>query len=254
MSVGPIQLTGPERGDGVELYADSRGLTEPISENSPVDRIIAWTLNRFASQRLIMTTSFGMEGCALIDMFARHDVPLTVVYLDTMFFFKETYELRDRMVDRYPHMKFVNRGTSLTPEDQALQYGDELWKRDPDLCCKLRKVDPMVEVMKDVDVWITALRRSQSATRRNLQLIEWDWKYQLLKVSPLLKWDRPQVWEYIQQNEVPYNRLHEQGYPTVGCTHCTVAVPGSKPGEYTRAGRWANTEKTECGLHGGAGI
>ncbi|MGD2110055.1 MAG: phosphoadenylyl-sulfate reductase [Phycisphaerae bacterium] len=236
------------------MYLDSRGLQTAVTEETPTDQVIAWSLQRFADQRMRMTTSFGMEGCALIDMYAKHQVPLTVAYLDTMFFFAETYDLRDRMIERYPHVKFVNGGTDLTPEQQAEKYGDELWKRDPNLCCKLRKVEPMAEVMRDVDIWITALRRSQSLTRANLQLVEWDWKFQVLKVSPLFKWERPEVWAYIKENNVPYNKLHEQGYPTVGCTHCTVAVPGSKLGEYSRDGRWKDQEKTECGLHGGAGI
>ena len=238
----------------MEMYLDPRGLREPITEDSSTDQVIAWTLERFADQRLRLTTSFGMEGCALVDMYARHRVPLTVIYLDTMFFFAETYELRDRMVERYPHIEFVNRGTSLTPEQQSARHGEELWKHDPKLCCKLRKVDPMSAVMADVDVWITGLRRSQSVTRKNLQLVEWDWRYQLLKVSPLFRWERAQIWEYVQTHDVPYNKLHEQGYPTIGCTHCTAAVPGSKPGEYSRKGRWLDSDKTECGLHGGAGI
>jgi len=195
-----------------------------------------------------------MEGCALIDMYAKFDKPLTVVYLDTMFFFPETYELRDRMVERYPHLSFVNRGTSMTPEEQAARYGDELWKRDPDLCCKIRKVDTMYPVMAECDVWITGLMRSQSKTRANIQTVEWDWKYQVLKVNPLAAWDRGRIWEYIQKNNVLYNKLHEQGYPTVGCTHCTKPVDGSRVGEYSRAGRWSEFGKSECGLHGGAGI
>jgi phosphoadenosine phosphosulfate reductase len=225
-----------------------------VTEDTPTEQVIAWTLERFANQRMLMTTSFGMEGCALIDMYAQSQVPLTVAYLDTMFFFPETYELRDRMIERYPHITFVNRGTKLTPEEQAKRYGDELWRRNADLCCKLRKVDPMIDVMANVDVWITGLRRSQSVTRANLQLVEWGWKYQVLKVSPLFKWERPEVWDYIQKNDVPYNRLHEQGFPTVGCTHCTAPVPGSKLGDYSRDGRWKDQEKTECGLHGGEGI
>ena len=233
---------------------DSRGLGEPITEDTPTDQVIGWTLQRFSGHNLIMTTSFGMEGCALVDMYARHNVPLTVVYLDTMFFFPETLELRDRMAERYPHVTFENRGTRLTPEAQAASHGDELWKHNPDLCCKLRKVDPMFEVMANVDVWITGLRRSQSASRANLRLVEWDWRYQVLKVSPLFKWEREDIWRYIQEHKVPYNKLHDQGYPTVGCTHCTKVVPGSKPGEYSRDGRWAGSGKTECGLHGGEGI
>lgn len=245
---------GKEGGRKVEMYLDSRGLGEAITEDTPTDRVIVWSLERFANQRMIITTSFGMEGCALIDMCAGQNVPLTVVYLDTAFFFPETYELRDRLAARYPHIDFVNRGTSFTVQEQAAKFGEELWKRDPDLCCKLRKVDPMAEVMADVDVWITGLRRSQSATRANLRLVEWDWRYQVLKVSPLFKWERAQIWEYIQKHDVPYNELHERGYPTIGCTHCTAAVPGSTPADYSRKGRWADSEKTECGLHGGAGI
>ncbi|UCE60945.1 MAG: phosphoadenylyl-sulfate reductase [Phycisphaerales bacterium] len=227
---------------------------ERITEDAPTDRLITWTLERFENQRMIMTTSFGMEGCALIDMYARHGRPVTVVYLDTMFFFPETYALRDRISEWYPHLDFVNRGTTLTPEQQAAEYGAELWKHDSDKCCHLRKVDPMYDVMANVDVWITGLRRSQSATRANLRIVDWDWRYQVLKISPLAAWERPQIWEYIQKNNVPYNELHEKGYPTLGCTHCTKPVPGSTPGDYSRDGRWSGTGKLECGLHDGAGI
>lgn len=221
-----------------------------FGETSAPQELVAWSLARFADRNLILTTSFGMEGCALVDMFARHGKPLTIIYLDTMFFFPETYALRDRLAERYPHLHFVNRGTTLTPEEQAAAYGPELWKTDPDQCCKLRKVDPMNEVLAGADVWVTGLRRGQSETRASLRVMEWDWKFQLIKFNPLVSWDRHQVWEYIQSNDVPYNELHERGYPTVGCTHCTQPVPGSQIGEYTRAGRWTGTTKTECGLHG----
>ncbi len=239
----------------MELQATSRRLQEqPITEDTSAEGLIAWSLERFVNQKMIITTSFGMEGCALIDMCARPGKPLTVVYLDTMFFFRETLNVRDRMVERYPHFDFVNCGTKLSPEEQAAQYGPELWKSDPDLCCRLRKVDPMYEVMVDTDVWVTGLRRSQSPTRANLRAIEWDWRYQVLKLSPLVRWERSEVWAYIQKNDVPYNELHEQGYPTIGCTHCTQPVPGSSPSDYVRTGRWTGIDKTECGLHGGEGI
>ena len=240
----------------MELYrpkataGEALNVSTQVNENTPTDELIAWTLDRFAHQRVVMTSSFGMEGCALIDMYARHGQPMTIIYLDTMFFFKETYELRDRMIERYPHLQFVNRGTTLTPEQQEAIHGPELWKRDPDLCCKIRKVDPMREVMKDIDVWITGLRRDQSKARANIRILEWDWQYQVLKFNPLASWSRKQIWEYVQANKVPYNALHEQGYPTVGCTHCTTPVPGSTIGEYSRAGGWGGIEKSECGLHG----
>ncbi len=241
---------------GTGSARDSLGFNNrlEINENTPTDQLIAWTLERFAHQKMLMTTSFGMEGCALIDMYARHGKPVTVVYLDTMFFFPETYALRDRMVERYPNLDFVNRGTTLTPEEQAAQYGPELWKHNPTECCRIRKVDPMYPVMAEADVWITGLRRSQSATRANLRVIDWDWRYQVLKISPMANWERGEIWDYIKKHDVPYNELHEQGYPTIGCTHCTTPVEGTKVGEYSRAGRWSTSEKTECGLHGGAGI
>ncbi len=234
--------------------AKKRHRRPSIANDAPTDQLIEWTFGRFADQRMVMTTSFGMEGCALLDMYARHGRRMTVVYIDTQFFFPETYALRDRMVERYPHLDFVNGGTEVTPEQQAQRFSDELWKRDPDCCCNLRKVEPMYDVMADVDVWITGLRRSQSKTRANLRVIDWDWRYQVVKISPLAAWERPQIWDYIQENDVPYNELHEKGYPTVGCTHCTTPVPGSKPGDYSRAGRWSGSKKTECGLNHGAGI
>ncbi len=241
---------------GVEALDATRGFNGrfDVDENSPTEKIIAWTFDRFADQKMIMTTSFGMEGCALIDMYAKHGKPLTVVYLDTMFFFTETYALRDLMVKRYPHLNFVNRGTTLTPEEQERIHGPELWKHNPTLCCQIRKVDPMYPVMAEADVWITGLRKSQSSARAGLRVIDWDWRYQVLKISPIANWERGPIWEYIRRHDVPYNELHEQGYPTVGCTHCTTPVEGSRVGEYSRAGRWSNSEKTECGLHGGAGI
>jgi phosphoadenosine phosphosulfate reductase len=198
-----------------------------------------------------MTTAFGMEGCALIDMYAELGARLKVVYIDTALFFPETCALRDRLIQRYPSIEFVRHGASLTLEQQAEQYGDELWRANPDLCCKLRKVEPMIEVMKSIDVWITGLRRSQSATRANLRVVDWDWKYEVIKISPLAGWDRQQVWDYVRARNVPYNELHEKGYPTIGCTYYTKAVDGARIGEYSRAGRWSETEKTECGLHGG---
>jgi phosphoadenosine phosphosulfate reductase len=221
-----------------------------IGEDSPPEAIVSWALDRFAGRELVVTTSFGMEGCALIDMVARHGRSVPVLYLDTMFLFPETLALRDRLIARYPHLRFENRGTTLTPEQQEAIHGAELWRRNPDACCRLRKVEPMRRALAGVDVWLTGLMRSQSPARASIKAVEWDWRFQLLKVNPLAGWDRAKVWDYIQRHNVPYNELHERGYPTIGCTHCTVAVPGARPDTYSREGRWAGREKTECGLHG----
>jgi phosphoadenosine phosphosulfate reductase len=220
-----------------------------VGEDASPEAIVAWALQRFAGRELAVTTAFGMEGCALIDMVGAHLVPVRVIYLDTMFLFGETYALRDRMAARYPHLRFEGHGTTLTPEAQAERYGPELWHRDPDRCCAIRKVEPMEQALAGVDVWLTGLTRSQSAERSALRVIEWDWKYELLKLSPLATWDRARVWDYVRSHDVPYNELHDRGYPTVGCTHCTRPVPGAGPADYSRSGRWADTSKTECGLH-----
>ena len=221
-----------------------------VSEQSDPGVLVDWMLGRFADRRMIITSAFGMEGCTLIDLIAARAPVFTVAYLDTGSFFPETLDLLARLRERYPHLDFVNRGTTLTFEEQAASFGDELWKRDPDLCCRLRKVEPMAEIMKDVDVWVTGLRRSQSARRAHIRVAEWDFKYDVLRVSPLAGWERKDVWAYVQKHDVPYNVLHERGYPSVGCTHCTRAVPGSTVGDYSRAGRWQGRSKTECGLHG----
>jgi phosphoadenosine phosphosulfate reductase len=216
--------------------------------DAPPAAVVGEMLDRFPSG-VVLTTSFGMEGCALIDMVASLDRPLTVVYLDTGFFFPETYRLRDRLTARYSHLRFENRGTSLSPEEQAARFGAELWQRDPDTCCRLRKVEPMRAALAGASVWVTALMRSQSPSRAAIELVAWDRRYQLLKLNPLAAWDRHRIWEYVRLHDVPYNELHERGYPTLGCTHCTMPVPGSTPGSYSRAGRWSGTTKNECGLH-----
>lgn len=221
----------------------------PIREDATPERIVAWMFERFAGRRVVVTTAFGMEGCALIDMVARQGRPVPVIWLDTWFLFPETHRLRERLAARYPHLVFENRGTSLTPEEQETRHGPELWRGDPDTCCRIRKVDPMREALKGVDVWVTGLTRAQSPARARTGVVEWDWQYQVLKVSPLASWDRARVWEYVQANDVPYNELHERGYPTVGCTHCTLPVAGVRIGGYSREGRWAGTQKMECGLH-----
>ncbi|MCP4592417.1 MAG: phosphoadenylyl-sulfate reductase [bacterium] len=238
-----------EEGQAVSMLPET-GSAEPVSESSNPEALVDWALHRFAGQRTIMTSAFGMEGCALIDMIARRTSAFTVVYLDTGFFFPETMTLLERLIQRYPRIDFVNRGTTLSPQEQKERYGDELWKRDPSRCCQLRKIEPMKAVMEEADVWVTGLRRSQSATRQHLRVAEWDWRYDLLKINPLANWERRDVWEYVQRHDVPFNALHVRGYPSIGCTHCTAPVEGSEVTDYVRDGRWSGQDKTECGLHG----
>jgi phosphoadenosine phosphosulfate reductase len=167
----------------------------------------------------------------------------------TLFLVRQPSPGRARLVARYPHLRFENRGTTLTADAQAERFGPQLWRRDPDRCCAIRKVEPMRRALEGVEVWVTGLMRSQGGERAGIQELQWNEAYQLVQVNPLAGWDRRRVWDYVRAHDVPYNELHERGYPTLGCIHCTVAVPDAGPRDYSRAGRRAGTDKTACGLH-----
>ncbi len=224
----------------------------PDDTASP-DNVIEWVSRTFPDDRVAATTGFGMEGCVLIDLIDKAGLSIPVIWLDTGFLFDETHDLRRRLEARYPRLSFVRHAIDLSPEEQDLAMGPRLWQRDPDRCCGLRKVVPMRRAMADVDVWLAAVRRGQSPERATLPVVGRDAKHDVWKVCPLLTWSRPQVWQYVIDHDLPFNVLHEREYPTVGCTHCTRPVPGSRPGDYSREGRWTGTTKSECGLHG-AGI
>jgi phosphoadenosine phosphosulfate reductase len=134
----------------------------------------------------------------------------------------------------------------LSPEEQARTQGEALWTSDPDRCCNLRKVEPLRRKLAELSAWITSIRRDQTSVRSGARRVEWDAKFGLVKINPIVDWTAKQVWRYIHDHDVPYNQLHDQDYPSIGCTHCTRAV---KPGEDPRAGRWSGFAKTECGLH-----
>jgi phosphoadenosine phosphosulfate reductase len=221
--------------------------------SAPPPEIVAWAVERFRTWRLVITTAFGMEGCALVDMVARAGHALRVTYLDTHFLFAETLALRDRLARRYPNLTFVNAGTHVTPDAQDVAHGPRLWERDPDACCHIRKVEPMQRLLAPADVWFTAIRRDQTPERGSTPVIAWDWRFDVLKVSPLAAWSRADVWNYVREHDVPYNELHDLGYPSIGCTHCTVPIAGATAATYSRSGRWQGRNKTECGLHIPAG-
>jgi phosphoadenosine phosphosulfate reductase len=213
-------------------------------EGSSPQEIIAWALGEFGNS-VTIATGFGAEGLALIDMAARINPCPDIFFLDTGFLFPQTYELRRRIEDRY-RVTIRAVKPEQSPQSQEEAFGPNLWSRDPDLCCRLRKLEPLKEALSGYDAWMTAIRRDQTPARRQSQAVEWDYQWQLVKVNPLVGWSKRDVWDYIIKNEVPYNPLHDQGYPSIGCTHCTRSVPA---GEDDRAGRWAGYAKTECGLH-----
>lgn len=206
---------------------------------------LRWAYEHFAHDEIALACSFGAEDVALVDMISKLAPEAQLFYLDTNFLFPETYQTIEAVRAAYP-LRIRQVLPPLTPEEQAAQYGDELWRRDPDACCSIRKVQPLTQVLSGLKAWITGIRREQSPTRANAQVVEWDRKCGLVKINPLVAWKDADVWKYILENNVPYNPLHDQGYPSIGCTHCTRAV---RPGEDPRAGRWSGFQKTECGLH-----
>jgi phosphoadenosine phosphosulfate reductase len=181
----------------------------------------------------------------LIDIAARLNPQVRVLTLDTEFLFPETYALMERVEQLYGIA--IERVKSVfTPEAQELEHGTALWKRDPDACCSLRKIEPLRRKLAGLQAWITSIRRDQTAVRASARKVEWDAKFHLVKINPLADWTSKQVWRYIYDHNVPYNPLHDQGFPSIGCTHCTRAI---RPGEDERAGRWSGLLKIECGLH-----
>ncbi len=217
-----------------------------LEAQQPQDVLTA-AIERYAP-KIVLACSFGAEDVVLVDMIHRINPSIPLFYLDTDFLFPESYATRDRIVERYALQptQVLQVKSLLTPERQADQYGDALWVRDPDQCCQLRKVEPLARVLKGFEAWITGIRREQAPTRANARFIEWDAKFELVKINPLAAWTWGDVWTYIKIYEVPYNELHDRNYPSIGCTYCTKPV---MPGEDPRSGRWQGSAKTECGLH-----
>jgi phosphoadenosine phosphosulfate reductase len=212
-------------------------------ENASPETVISWAVQTFPN--ITFACSFGAEDVVLVDMLQKISPNTDIFYLDTDFHFKETYETRDNMAQKY-NLKFVEVKSKLTPEQQAAEHGEELWKSDPTNCCNLRKVEPLTRILSQYEAWITGIRRDQAPTRANAKKVEYDTKFGLVKFNPLASWTTEDVWAYIRDNNVVYNPLHDRNYPSIGCEHCTKPV---MPGEDPRAGRWAGNEKTECGLH-----
>jgi phosphoadenosine phosphosulfate reductase len=222
-----------------------QALSDEFEHASP-EVILEWADEEFGSD-IALATGFGVEGCLLVSILADSDVRTRVFYLDTDLLFPETYALRDQLEARYG-VHFERCRTNLSLDDQALSHGAQLWARRPDECCRLRKVEPLKEMLSGLRAWITGVRRDQSITRAATRIIERDAQFGLIKISPLARWSSQDVWKYIVKHDVPYNPLHDQRYPSLGCVPCTTPV---QIGEDLRAGRWRGTNKTECGIHNG---
>jgi phosphoadenosine phosphosulfate reductase len=215
-----------------------------LAESWTPQQVLAWAFATY-EENFEIATGLGVEGMVLVDIASRVNPELKVFTGDTEFLFAETYDLMDRVEAKYG-IKIERLYSELTPEEQERAYGKALWARDPDQCCALRKVEPLRRKLTTLDAWATAIRRDQTSERAAVRKVDWDAKFNLVKISPLADWTREMIWNYVVEHDVPYNPLHDRNYPSIGCTHCTRAV---QAGEDARAGRWSGFRKTECGLH-----
>jgi phosphoadenosine phosphosulfate reductase len=214
-----------------------------LQEEAPQD-ILGCAVSEF-HPRLTMATAFGAEGCCLIHMLAEIEPGVRIFNLDTGYQFVETLELRERIKERYG-IEVERVRPELTVREYEARHRGPLHRRRPDQCCHDRKIVPLRRALAGYDAWVSAIRRNQTADRALANVVQWDAKFNLVKVNPLLTWTRRDVGAFIAAHDVPYNPLHDQGYTSIGCWPCTGAVT---EGEDERAGRWAGWAKNECGLH-----
>jgi phosphoadenosine phosphosulfate reductase len=219
-------------------------LNEELSGKDALD-IVRWAFQQYGDD-LVYSCSFGAEAMVLLDLISQVKPDAPIVFLDTNVHFPETYALIDRVRERYPRLRIDMVQPELTLAEQAAAHGEALWERDPDLCCQIRKMDPLRRAIAGKTAWFSGLRREQSPTRAHLRFVNPDHNFAKVKICPLIHWKLDEIWMYIRTFQLPYNPLHDQHYPSIGCMHCTRPV---QPGEDERAGRWAGLSKTECGLH-----
>ncbi|HLY27146.1 MAG TPA: phosphoadenylyl-sulfate reductase [Aggregatilineales bacterium] len=227
-----------------ELLADLHNLNANFESAYPQD-VLRWAADTFGL-KLATVTSFQPTGIVTLHMLSEIAPETPVLTLDTGLLFPETYALMDELEARL-NLRLIRVRPEQTVDEQASQYGAALWERNPDRCCELRKVVPLDRALVGYDAWITGLRRDQSKGRAETPIVSWDRKYQKVKLSPLATWTEDMIWTYIQAYELPYNELHDRGYPSIGCYPCTQAV--APDATDARAGRWAASTKTECGIH-----
>ncbi|WP_441294187.1 phosphoadenylyl-sulfate reductase [Bacillus sp. FJAT-27225] len=216
-----------------------------LRNNADTMEVLKWAFKEYGD-RLVYACSFGAEGIVLLDLISKVNKHAQILFLDTDLHFKETYELIDSVKKRYPGFTINMVKPDLTLSGQEAIHGKELWKCNPNLCCKIRKVEPLARELSEVDAWISGLRREQSETRKHVQFINKDDNFKNIKICPLIHWTWEDIWTYIELNKLPYNPLHDKNYPSIGCEPCTLPV---EEGGDMRSGRWAFAQKTECGLH-----
>jgi len=225
-----------------------KSLNERFNQQ-PTGEILKWAWDRFGA-RAAIGTSFQGAGLVMMHLAKQNGLSFPAFTIDTGLLFAETLDLKKRLEDFFGY-QIESLEPDLTIAEQSDINGPELWKRDPDLCCTLRKVMPLRDKLCDLDCWITGLRRQQSDTRSDIGIVElyvFDESSgrDIVKLNPMANWSRDAVWKYIHDHKIPYNALHDQGYRSIGCQPCTRKTAN---GENERAGRWIGFNKVECGIH-----
>lgn len=209
----------------------------------PAEEILRYAVEQF-EDRLIQAVSFQKESSVILDLLLKINPQARLFTIDNGNLFPETLDVWRAIEARYDTEIEIYSSFEHAPEEiRAAATDENAWAGSPEDCCGQYKVAALADALSGVDAWITGLRREQSHTRANVRKVAWDAKNELWKVCPLADWSERDVWNYIFENDLPYNKLHDQGYSSIGCTNCTT------PGE-GREGRWAGSDKTECGLHG----
>jgi phosphoadenosine phosphosulfate reductase len=223
--------------------ASAPPLAELNFEAMSAESLLRWAYEEFGDA-LCLTCSWQKQSSVLVHMVSELGLDIPVVELDTHLFFRETYETRDRLVERYGLA--LRRPEVITVAEQHRREGPNLWERDPDRCCHIRKVEPLLNALAPYEAWVSGIRRDQSPSRAGTPKVTWSHRYGVWKIHPLADWDEKRLSAYITVNEIPYNPLHDVGYRSIGCIPCTRPI---EPGEEERAGRWAGSDKLECGIH-----
>ncbi len=224
--------------------APELSLNENELDSLSAPELIRWAHAEFG-ERLCLTCSWQKQSSVLVHMVAAElELEMDVVELDTHLFFRESYETRERLVERYG-LSLI-RPEIITVARQHASEGPNLWETDPDRCCHVRKVEPLITALQPYDAWISGIRRDQSPSRAGIPKVIWSERYGVWKIHPLADWDESDVWGYVMANDIPYNPLHDAGYRSIGCIPCTRPT---QPDEEERAGRWAGSDKLECGIH-----
>ncbi len=244
MSAG-LDLTAPSTAPRMEDAEQMRTLAEQAAADladASAEDVIRWATDTFGD-RICVTSS--MTDAVIIHLASKVKPGIDVVFLDTGYHFPETIGTRDAVDLVYP-IRLLNITPSRTVAEQDAELGPRLYGRNPDLCCYLRKVEPLERALGNYDAWITGVRRDETNSRREMRVVEWDDRREMVKVNPVVGWSSKQVDEFIAEQGILVNPLVYDGYPSIGCATCTSRV---EPGADPRSGRWAGTGKTECGIH-----